>query len=100
MDDWKGRNEWRTDEYLPHAVMNIEMNDEWRNESEKDVWNEYLPRAVMNIEMNDECRNECEKMLKERMITDLVWNEYLPRDVMTIEMNDEWRNDRKGRNDC
>ena len=54
----------------------------------------------MNIEMNDECRNECEKMLKERMITDLVWNEYLPRDVMTIEMNDEWRNDRKGRNDC
>ena len=50
MDDWKGRNEWRTDEYLP--------------------------RAVMNIEMNDECRNECEKMLKERMITDLVWNEY------------------------
>ena len=74
MDDWKGRNEWRTDEYLPCAVMNIEMNDE--------------------------CRNECEKMLKERMITDLVWNEYLPRDVMTIEMNDEWRNDRKGRNDC
>ena len=40
--------------------MNIQMKDEWRNKSEKDVWNEYLPRDVTNIEMNDEYRTDYE----------------------------------------
>ena len=38
--------------------MNIQMKDEWRNKSEKDVWNEYLPSDVTTIETNDEYRTD------------------------------------------